>query len=148
MALITDLPASSSVASTDLFVKDTGSATQKITAADLFPSGLRTSVVLYNSGKVDNGTITLVDAYTNYKFLLIDYITNSDKCSQFIPADRLDTGSIMQYVAGGAWNTSLNCFQYESTCFINKISNTQLNISSAYRDANWNLGVARILGFK
>lgn len=35
MALIPDLPASSSVASTDAFVKDTGSATQKITAPNL-----------------------------------------------------------------------------------------------------------------
>ena len=35
MALITDLPASTTVASTDVFVKDTGSATQKITAPNL-----------------------------------------------------------------------------------------------------------------
>lgn len=35
MALIPDLPASTSVASTDVFVKDTGSATQKITAPNL-----------------------------------------------------------------------------------------------------------------
>lgn len=35
MALIPDLPASTSVASTDVFVKDTGSTTQKITAPNL-----------------------------------------------------------------------------------------------------------------
>ena len=34
MALITDLPASTTVASTDVFIKDTGSATQKITGAN------------------------------------------------------------------------------------------------------------------
>lgn len=35
MALITDLPAATTVTSTDVFVKDTGSTTQKITASDL-----------------------------------------------------------------------------------------------------------------
>lgn len=148
MALITDLPASSSVASTDLFVKDTGSATQKITAANLFPSGLRQADVLYNSGKVDNGTITLSSAYNNYRWLLVTYITNTDKCAEFFPSSLLDSGSIMKHATGGSWNTTFNCFQYESECFINKISNTQLNISSAYRDINWNLGVVSIIGFK
>lgn len=35
MALIPDLPASSALSSTDVFVMDTGSATKKITASDL-----------------------------------------------------------------------------------------------------------------
>lgn len=39
MALITDLPASTSVASSDVFVKDTGRTTQKITAPNM-ASGL------------------------------------------------------------------------------------------------------------
>ena len=148
MALIPDLPSASSVADTDLFIKDTGSATQKITAANLFPSGLRTSVVLYNGGKVDSGTITLADAYTNYKYLLIDYLTNTDKCSQFVPASFLDTGSIMMTATGGAWNTTYNCFQYASQCYIHKSNATQLIVDNAYRDINWSLGVTRIVGFK
>lgn len=148
MALITDLPASSSVASTDLFVKDTGSATQKITAANLFPSGMREADVLYNGGKVDNGTVNLSNAYNNYRWLLVTYITNSDKCAEFFPSALLDSGSIMKHASGGSWNATLNCFQYESTCFINRVSNTQLSINGRYRDVNWSLGVASIIGFK
>lgn len=38
MALITDLPASTTLATSDLLIKDTGSATQKITAANALNS--------------------------------------------------------------------------------------------------------------
>lgn len=148
MALITDLPSSSSVAATDLFVKDTGSATQKITAADLFPAGLRQVDVLYNGGKAESGTITLSSAYNNYSYLLIEYLTNTDKCTEFFPSVLLDSGSVGKFFAGGDWNTSFNCFQYESTCYISKVNSTTLAVNNKYRDVNWALGVTRILGFK
>lgn len=55
MALITDLPASTTLASTDVLIKDTGSVTQKITAANL-QSGILEPVapLLYNNAGAHN----------------------------------------------------------------------------------------------
>lgn len=55
MALITDLPASTTVASTDVFIKDTGSATQKITGANAADGLLGLgSVSTTSSGVISN----------------------------------------------------------------------------------------------
>ena len=52
MALITDLPESTTISGTDLFVKDTGSATQKITAANLiYPNLIYTKKVRYTESR-------------------------------------------------------------------------------------------------
>lgn len=52
MALIPDLPAATTVASTDVFIKDTGSATNKITAPNLANGlfGAATSPLAINKG--------------------------------------------------------------------------------------------------
>lgn len=66
MALIPDLPASTSVASTDVFVKDTGSATQKITAPNL-ANGLfsaATSPLAINKGGTGQTGQTAQQSYT------------------------------------------------------------------------------------
>ena len=55
MALITDLPAAATVASTDVFIKDTGSATNKITGTDLATQLLG----LGNITTVTTGVVTI-----------------------------------------------------------------------------------------
>lgn len=59
MALITDLPAASSIAGTDVLVKDTGSATQKITWSDMNQVKDITAQCTYNTTK-----LTTPDTFT------------------------------------------------------------------------------------
>ena len=57
MALITDLPAASSLAATDLLIKDTGSATQKLAISDAYASASQ-------PGMVSTGAQTLAGGKT------------------------------------------------------------------------------------
>lgn len=66
MALIPDLPASTTVASTDVFIKDTGSATNKITAPNL-ANGLFSAATLpldINKGGTGQTGQTAQQSYT------------------------------------------------------------------------------------
>lgn len=65
MALIPDLPAATTAVSTDVFVKDTGSATQKLTAENL-----RKSLISYVDGYYQNITIP------STKYVQLDTVAN------------------------------------------------------------------------
>ena len=112
MALITDLPAATTVASTDVFLKDTGSATQKITAANL-AAGLgvnppNNSTVLYsNTSGISIGsgaTIALDDDYTNYKYLVLTLyhtsVTATNRGAVMIPCSQLSAATYYTCQAG------------------------------------------------
>ena len=64
MALITDLPAASSLATTDLLIKDTGSATQKIAISDAYATASQ-------PGFVSTGaqTIAGIKTFTSYPYI-------------------------------------------------------------------------------
>ncbi len=157
MALITSLPSVSTVASSDVFVKDTGSATQQISATNLataLGSGLgllsNNPGVLYNSGKVSSGTITLSASYADYKFLLFLFQTNSEYCVEFVPTSVFSstTKYLTKSTSAGNWVAADNSFQYESYCQINKTDNTHFAVASASNNVNYILGVVSVFGFK
>ena len=157
MALITDLPSTSSVASADLFVKDTGTVTQKIAASDLAAAlggglGLLSSNpdLIYNGGKATTGNITLSSSLQNYKWILIRYITNTNYCTEFVPIAVFSTtsSSVIKCVFAGNWVAANNSYQYVTNCTVSKVDNTHLSVSTTTNDANFILGVVEVYGFK
>lgn len=157
MALITDLPASSSVATTDLFVKDTGSATQKITASNLAAQlggglGLMTSNpdTLYNGGKITTGTLTISASYLNYKWLVFEYITNAERMTEFVPSALFSSTStsLLKSASSGNWVSASSSFEFVSTCSVKRSGNTTFSITTKTNDANYVLGVVAVYGFK
>lgn len=79
MALITDLPAASSLATTDLLIKDTGSATQKIAISDAYATASQPGLVSTGAQTIagiktfSSGVIEIKNsAANNY----IDFIPN------------------------------------------------------------------------
>lgn len=80
MALITDLPAASSLTTTDLLIKDTGSATQKIAISDAYATASQ-------PGLVSTGTQTIAGAKTFSGTLTAGenlYITRATGVSPFV----------------------------------------------------------------
>lgn len=72
MALIPDLPASASLASTDVFAKDTGSTTQKITAENLAKGLASILPINYTSVPITNSKVSgSITAFTYGKILLV-----------------------------------------------------------------------------
>ncbi len=159
MALITDLPASSSLAGTDLLVKDTGSATQKITATNLAAQlgnglGLMSSdpTTLYDGGgsKVDNGTLTISSNYSNFKWLLFVFRTNAEYMTEFVPSWIFNQTSYALIKAAfvGTYNSTPEQYQYTANCYVKRTGNTTFAVTSNYSDANLTLGVTAVYGFK
>lgn len=152
---ITELPASASLGANDLLVKDTGSATQKIKASDLASAlggglGLMTNapVTLWQGTKVENGTITLSDSLANYSWLLFELITNTDRMTTFVRRADFENGTHVVTWSSGSWNTTFNRWAYNTWVGLTKASNTTINISNAYNDANWSGGVIAVYGWK
>lgn len=154
MALITDLPASTTIATTDVFVKDTGSATQKITAPDLASQlgalGVMSSnpVTLWQGTKQESGTITLTDSLANYSWLLFVLITNTDKTTLFVRRTDFETGSFVAAWSAGSWNSTFNRWAYNTWVSFTKVSNTTIQIRNACNDVNWSGGVVAVYGWK
>lgn len=159
MARITDLPASSSLAGTDLLVKDTGSATQKITATNLAAQlgnglGLMSSnpTTLYDGGgsKVDNGTLTISSNYSNFKWLLFVFRTNAEYMTEFVPSGIFadTTKSLNKSAFIGTYSSSTHQFQYVANCYVYRTGNTTFSVSGNYSDSNLTIGVAAVYGFK
>lgn len=157
MALITDLPASSSLAGTDLLVKDTGSVTQKITASNLAAAlgggvGLLSSNpdTLYNGGKITTGTLTISSSYLNYKWLVFEYITNTDRMTEFVPAAMFSSTStsLLKSALGGNWVSASSSFEFVSICSVKRSGNTTFTVTTKTNDANYVLGVVAVYGFK
>lgn len=70
MALITDLPAATSLATTDLLVKDTGSATQKIAVSNAYADATHAGLVSTGTqtmagNKTLQGMLTIVNTRSN-----------------------------------------------------------------------------------
>lgn len=66
MALITDLPAASSLATTDLLIKDTGSATQKIAVSNAYADATHAGLVSTDSQSF-GGVKTFAGRYVNIR---------------------------------------------------------------------------------
>lgn len=156
---ITELPAAASLGANDLLVKDTGSATQKIKASDLAASlggglGLMSSnpTTLYdgNGAKVDNGTLTISDTYSNYKWLLFVFKTNAEYCSELVPYWIFTQTSYALIKAAfvGTYNSTPQQYQYTANCYIKRTGSTTFAVTSNYSDANLTLGVTAVYGFK
>ena len=97
MALITDLPAASSLATTDLLIKDTGSATQKIAISDAYATAsqpglvstgaqsfagrkiFENSEVVVRQSSAGNGYVSFIDGSGNNSAYMRDRTSSSHR---------------------------------------------------------------------
>ena len=109
MALITDLPATSSLASTDVLIEDTGSATQKITLENfLWSLGLPRITVRANIDSASTNTYTLVNNHV-YAVSISRYGTTSNAGQGFYIINcRTSSSNIKDIVAAGNATVTVN----------------------------------------
>ena len=98
------------------------------------------------------GAITLSKAYTNYKFLILKFMTNSEVKYQLIPTSDITAGRlIMENVYGSSTSgliTKDQMFQYLAMCEVQFTDTTHATQVLQYINANWVLKCAAIWGVK
>lgn len=104
MALITDLPAASSLATTDLLIKDTGSATQKIAISDAYATASQ-------PGLVSN---TLQD-FGGYKFFCQTSANAASIGFKFTDKSNAVYGQILQSYGSGSPNMQFRQMSVDSS---------------------------------
>lgn len=150
MALITDLPASTTISSTDLFVKDTGSATQKITGQNTADQLLALGSITTSSNilTATSGSVSS-QGLKKYGKVATLYASIVSKNSQTAVGSDAFQGTI----ASGyrpAYNVS-GVSYYGSTAIVTSISTdgtvtgrvTGANLAAS---ANYGLGITYLLG--
>ena len=96
------------------------------------------------SGNGSETTGKLSEDYDNFQMLLVVYKTNSDYFVRIVYAG---IGNFGATETGGAWDTSRNCFLYESSAFITFSSKTEFSISKSSSNVNWVLKPVHIYGY-
>lgn len=119
------------------------SARQNLGAMDGYPT------LLYDGGKVTSGTIPLSDGLSNYKWILVIGVTNTNFVSAWFPENEANTpyAKLILTQVGGNWDSDANRFQFNAYVELEPTSDTTISINSVYNNANFVLGVYKIYGF-
>lgn len=124
-----------------------GSAQAVKTAIDALNS--KTAGTLLWSGSAQDGDeITLSSAVTNFTWLLFIFKTNSEITSVRVRADH-NASSEKPYatIQAGDWNTTNNCFQYNSMCFLERTSSTKYTVTVKTNNVNFLCHPIAVYGF-
>lgn len=103
------------------------------------------SKVLYSGDKVSSGTITLLDAYTNYDFLHISYVINSDRFTKVFDCSALTANPTSTWT-GDVSIYGTNNVTYMSDCYFTVTDSTHLSVSNTGNNANFIAGIYKIVG--
>lgn len=101
---------------------------------------------LYDSTKVTSGTLILADAYTNYDFLVISYMTNVDRFAKVFDCAQISANPTHSFLGDVALNSSGTW--YASTCNFKPTDSTHLAVSNFGNNVNYVAGIVKVVGIK
>ena len=108
---------------------------------------LNNTKTLLLSGRVTGSTATLSDSITNYKFLLVMFMTNVESDFMLIPVSANYSGLYYAKTLMISENEGQKTdFDYKSTCSFKFSSNTQVIQKVFYNNVNWQLRIQAIWG--